>query len=87
MVVIIFPYKLRVEDPKNLAAPQQIIGEAVASKGVQVLDLLPIFESQVEEHSLTPEDLFFDSNHLTPLGHEMAARSVVHLLQDEAPYP
>ncbi len=84
VAVVVFPYALQFEDSKNSSGPQQIVREAVASQRVPVLDLLPVFESEVEEQSLALEDIFLDANHLAPLGHEMAARSVVRLLQDEA---
>ena len=82
-----FPFRFQLEGTspaEALSAPQQTIVSHVNSRGVPVLDLLPLFRQELQSTNKTVGDLFIDSVHLTQDGNEVAARWISNFAEQHS---
>lgn len=70
-LLVVFPYAFQLDDPAKFNQPQLLLKRYASEKAVRIVDLLPDFaEFQAKSQSVT---LFYDQNHLTIEGHQLAA--------------
>lgn len=78
VLVLLFPYTFQFA-PGSSLAPQQAAAEHARGHGVEVLDFHEVFAPRLEQGRENP--YFQDASHLTPYGHEVAAREIAGVLR------
>jgi lysophospholipase L1-like esterase len=63
-------------DPSYQPIPQRKLAALADREGFLFLDLLPVFQAYLDRSGARPSTLLFDTLHLTPAGHDLAATAV-----------
>lgn len=84
LVLVCMPVReqFSFQEPK-LIIPQAKLAAFASERDIPFLDLLPALRDHVAAHGVEPSDLFFDSVHLTPPGHEAAAVAIYEFLAQQ----
>jgi lysophospholipase L1-like esterase len=81
LVLAAFPYALQVRD-EGLDAPQRLLADYAARRGLAYLDLLPPLAQPLRNGACVLDDLFLDGVHPSARGVELAARSTARFLRE-----
>lgn len=78
-LLVIYPYRFQLSGPAAGGVPQAVIHRFAGERGLDVLDLLPLFRREVR-HGRRPDALFVDQSHPTAQGSRMAAGWIAEAL-------
>jgi lysophospholipase L1-like esterase len=82
LLLVIFPFKVQLEDPTGLSAPQRTLTDYAADNGIPFIDLLPVYSARVTNVGHSPDRIFIDYDHPTPLGSRIAADAIARRIQE-----
>jgi len=80
-LLVAFPYTFQFSDPANLSAPQRVLESFAAARGIEFLDLLPIYVQAMARRGEKSEVYFLDQDHPTPRGHLVAAEAITQRIR------
>lgn len=80
-VLVVFPYAFQLERDADDGEPQRLLRTYAEGANVPVLDLLPPLREAMRASGLTVNDLFIDTNHLTPVGNGIVAKILADFLR------
>ena len=83
VMLVVFPFTFQFDDINALSAPQKTVSEYAQRNNVPVIDLLPLLFEQMEENGTTPNDLFLDKDHLSPVGSGVVAEILANFIEQE----
>lgn len=83
IILAVFPYRFQFEDIHTLAIPQTVVSQYARNHQVPVLDMLPLLDERAKEQGVKPTDYFLDINHLSPIGHQVAAELLADFIRRE----
>jgi hypothetical protein len=75
-LLVAFPYTFQFRDPAKLSAPQRVLESFATARGIDFLDLLPVYVQAMERSGESSEAFFLDKDHPTPRGHFVAATAI-----------
>jgi lysophospholipase L1-like esterase len=78
--LVLFPFRFQLEK-SGLEAPQRQLRAFAEAHGIPVLDTLPVLREQ------GPDAVLMDADHLTPLGHRLAAEAIGAWLAQQSLLP
>ena len=81
LVLVVFPYTFQLDNPASLSAPQGVLGDYAAHRGLPFVDLLPVFDSRMRSSGEPPTAFFLDDLHPTARGDSVAADTLVRLIR------
>lgn len=81
LLLVCFPIRLQFESESVSTAPQDRLEEYARTRGVQYLDLLPMYRALTREEGRSSLSLFFDAAHPTAEGLARAAEAIVDALE------
>lgn len=71
LILVVFPYRFQLQQSTQLNQPQLRLKRYAMENKVMMIDLLPSFAAFQEKNKEV--QLFFDANHMTIEGHQLAA--------------
>ena len=83
VVLAVFPFHFQFYDTASRSTPQKIVSAFAVDNGVPTIDLLPILSKRLRQTGTSPQDYFFDTNHLSPEGNEVVAEILADFIRSQ----
>ena len=86
IILVVFPFPVQFDRIETKRSPQNILNDYALNNNIPVIDFLPIFDKIIsnQESKTVLNDYFLDYwGHLSPLGNEMAAKTIADFIQRE----
>jgi len=85
VLVAAFPFSIQLRHADKLSAPQETLARYAGENDVAYLDLLPVLSAYAAADSLSPDDIFFDHDHLTVLGNRLVSQAMAERMARHVP--
>ncbi len=80
-ILLIFPFTFQLNNV-DLQWPQGVLIEQARKNKVEFINFVNVFENILSDSTKKIEDYYLDENHFTPLGHQIVAKEILKLLND-----
>ncbi len=81
VLTVVFPFRVQLDDPDNMNAPQRHIVTALRADSLAVWDVLPALVEACASGDITADDIFVDHDHFTKSGSELVGKLIAAELQ------
>ena len=80
VVLVAFPFAFQFENVDGLSTPQHVVCSFAQSRGVPVIDLLPVFDAHRNSEGVDVQKYFLDDLHPSALGGSIVADTLARFI-------